>query len=57
MNAAKGVEGNIDHKGVNGKSMQRLDAKGGRTDYLTGSKATGSAAGLAGHAYIFYVEV
>lgn len=57
VNAAKGVEDNVEHKGANGKSLQRLDAKGGRTDYITGSKATGSAAGLAGHAYIFYVEV
>ena len=57
VNTANGVEDNIEHKGANGKSMQRLDAKGGRTDYIAGSKATGEAAGLAGHAYIFYVEV
>ncbi len=57
VNAAEAVEDNVEDKGANGKSRQRLDAKGGRTDYITGSRATGAAAGLAGHAYIFYVEV
>ena len=55
--AAEGIEDNVEDKGTNGKSRQRLDAKGGATDYLTGSKATGAAAGLAGNAYIFYAEV
>ena len=36
---------------------QRLDAKGGTTDYITASKASGATAGLVGNAYIFYVEV
>lgn len=48
---------NIDDKGANGKSKQRLDAKGGTKDFITGSKATGAAAGLKGNAYIFYHEV
>ena len=47
---------NTDDKGANGKSKRRLDAKGGTTDYITGSKATGAAAGLVGNAYIFYHE-
>ena len=55
--AAAGVEDNIEDKGTNGKARQRLDAKGGTTDYVTGSKATGAAAGLVGNAYIFYYEV
>ena len=57
VNAPTRVEDNFDNRGANGTSLQRLDAKGGRTDYITGSKATGSAAGLAGNAYIFYLEV
>ena len=57
VGAAAGVEDNVDNKGTNGKARQRLDAKGGSTDYVTGSKATGAAAGLVGNAYIFYHEV
>ena len=57
LNAATGVFNNLDDSGTSGKSRQRLDAKGGTTDYITGSKATGAAAGLVGNAYIFYVEV
>ena len=57
LNAATGVFDNISDKGSSGKEKQRLDATGGSTDYITGSKATGAAAGLAGSAYIFYYEV
>ena len=57
VGATAAIEDNIDNQGTNGKARQRLDAKGGTTDYITGSKATGAAAGLAGNAYIFYVEV
>ena len=57
LNAATGVFDNVDDHGTNGKSRQRLDAKGGTTDFITGSKATGAAAGLVGNAYIFYYEV
>ena len=57
VNAATGVFDNIADKGTNGKERQRLDAKGGTTDYITASKATGATAGLVGNAYIFYVEV
>ena len=57
VGAAAGIEDNIDNKGTNGKARQRLDAKGGTTDYITGSKASGAAAGLVGNAYIFYYEV
>jgi len=57
VGTATGVFDNIDDKGTNGKSKRRLDAKGGTTDFITGSKATGAAAGLKGNAYIFYYEV
>ena len=57
VGATAAIEDNIENKGTNGKARQRLDAKGGTTDYLTGSKATGAAAGLVGNAYISYVEV
>ena len=57
VGAAAAVEDNIENKGTNGKARQRLDALGGSTDYITGSKATGAAAGLVGNAYIFYYEV
>ena len=57
VNAAAGVFDNIADKGTNGKERQRLDAKGGTTDYVTASKASGATAGLVGNAYIFYHEV
>ena len=57
VNAAAGVFDNIADKGANGKERQRLDAKGGDTDYVTASKDTGATAGLEGNAYIFYHEV
>ena len=57
VNAAAGVFDNIADKGTNGKEPQRLDAKGGTTDYVTASKASGATAGLVGNAYIFYHEV
>ena len=57
VNAATGVFDNIADKGTNGKEKQRLDAKGGSTDHVTASQATGAVAGLAGNAYIFYHEV
>ena len=57
VGAAAAVEDNVENKSTNGKALQRLDAKGGSTDYITGSKATGAAAGLVGNAYIYYYEV
>ena len=57
VNAATGVFDNIADKGSSGKERQRLDAKGGTTDYVTASKATGATAGLVGNAYVFYHEV
>jgi hypothetical protein len=53
VNTATGLFDNITDKGDNGRSKQLL-AKG---KWLTGSKATGAAAGLAGYAYIEYVVV
>lgn len=40
-------------QGTNGKTAQKLDSG----DWVTGSKATGASAGLAGHAYIYYILV
>ena len=57
VNTATGVFDNMTDKGSNGKEMQRLDAKGGTTDYVTASKATGATAGIVGNAYVFYYEV
>ena len=57
VNTATSLFDNVSDGGTSGKARQRLDAKGGATDYVTGSKATGAAAGLAGSAYIFYVQV
>ena len=57
VGATAATEDNIENKGTNGKARQRLDALGGAADYITGSKATGAAAGLVGNAYISYYEV
>lgn len=51
--AAIAVLSNIDDKGTNGKSRQKL-ATG---KWITGSMASGAAAGLAGYAYIRYFVV
>jgi hypothetical protein len=51
--ATAGVFDNITNKGDNGKSLQKL-AKG---KWVTASKASGAAAGLAGFAYIEYVVI
>lgn len=53
VNGATGVFDNITDKGTNGKSRQRLAAG----KWVTGSKASGAAAGLVGFAYIHYVSV
>ena len=50
LNAAIGVFDNITDKGTNGKSRQLLAAG----KWVTGSRASGAVAGLAGYAYIFY---
>jgi len=51
--ATAGVFDNITNKGESGKSLQKL-ASG---KWVTASKASGSAAGLAGFAYIEYVVI
>lgn len=50
LNAATGFFNNNEDKGTNGKSKQRLAAG----KWLTGSKASGAAAGIVGFAYIYY---
>lgn len=53
IGTAAGVFDNIDDKGINGKSKQLLaDGK-----WVTGSTASGAAAGLVGFAYIEYVVI
>jgi len=51
VNAAAGTFDNITEKGTNGKSRQAW----GASQFLTISKASGAAAGLAGSVYIEYV--
>lgn len=51
VGTAVGVFDNIDNKGSNGKSKQKL-APG---KWITASKASGAAAGLKGYAYIYYI--
>lgn len=53
INAATGVFDNIEDKGTNGKSRQRL-ASG---KWVTGSVASGASAGVVGNVYIEYVVV
>lgn len=53
VNAATGVFDNIDDQGTNGQSV----VKWGSDEFLTISKKTGAAAGLAGYAYVEYIRV
>jgi len=48
---------NIDDAGTNGKSKQKLDEKGGTTDYITGQILTEKADSLAGKYYIEYIVI
>lgn len=50
---ATGTFNNNEDKGTNGKSKQRL-ATG---KWVTGSRASGASAGLAGYAYIHYFTI
>lgn len=51
LNAAVIFADNVTNAGTNGKSRQKVAAG----KWITGSKATGAAAGLVGSAYIEYV--
>lgn len=48
---------NITNKGNNGRSLCKLDAKGGATDYITGQILVQDAAALAGKYYILYTVI
>jgi len=48
---------NINDAGTNGKSKQKVDEKGGTTDYITGQILTEAASSLAGKYYIEYVVI
>ena len=52
--AATGVLDNIEDRGTNGKSRQRLAGLGGATDFVTGT-ASAAPTGLVGFAYIEYI--
>lgn len=52
MNAAVGIFDNIKNKGSNGLSSVYW----GATGYVTGSMASGAMAGLAGYAYIHFID-
>lgn len=43
--------------GSNGKTVQKLDKKGGTTAFITAQILTEAASSLVGNAYIFYTEV
>ncbi len=51
--AAAGQVNNHDDKGTNGKFHRRVSAAG----WITGSRASGAAAGLVGFAYITYIPI
>lgn len=54
---ATGPVDNITDKGSNGKTRQKLDAKGGTTAWITGQILTEAASALTGKVYIEYVKV
>jgi len=54
---ATGLADNISDAGSSGKARQKLDAKDGGTDYITGQILVEAAASLAGKVYIEYVKV
>ena len=52
---AAAIVGNaFDNEGTNGKGWQRLDAKDGTNDYVTGT-ASADSSGLVGSAYVIYI--
>lgn len=53
VGTAAGLFNNIDDKGTNGKTRQRL-ASG---KWVTGSVASGASAGIVGYVYIHYITV
>lgn len=52
LGTAAGVFDNVENQGTNGAGAKKWPAG----QYLTGSKATGNAAGLAGYAHVQYVR-
>ena len=50
LGAGVGVFSSIDDGGTNGRTYRRLEVD----ELVTGSTATGAAAGLAGNAFVFY---
>mgnify|MGYP001591174867 CR=1 FL=1 len=47
---------NIENRGTNGKSRQKLAARGGASDFITAT-ASATPTSLAGNAYIMFIEV
>lgn len=52
VGTAAGIFDNLGNAGTNGKTRQKLAAG----KWVTGSMATGAAAGLVGNAYIYYYD-
>jgi len=52
-----GLADNIEDKGSNGKSRQKLDENGDATDWITGKILVADALSLVGKYYIFYTKV
>jgi hypothetical protein len=48
---------NVSDGGTSGKARQKLDERGGTTDYITGQILTQNAASLAGKYYIEYIVI
>ncbi len=58
VNAAADAFSSLDstHGGTNGRAMQKVDAKGGTNDWITGT-ASADSSGLVGRAYILYIPI
>jgi hypothetical protein len=55
IQASVGLFDNVESKGANGKSRQRMDANGGATDWVCGQILTAAGSALTGNVYIEYV--
>lgn len=56
LNAAA-LYDNINDAGTNGKARQKVDERGGATDYITGQILVANASSLVGKYYIEYIVI
>jgi hypothetical protein len=56
VGTAAGIFDLATNKGSSGSTRRLVDKQGGADDHITGSKASGAAAGLVGFVYIEYIE-